>query len=155
MDYHFKRCLEKKSLVKIGVDEKLINKEITASENDLKDSNDVLKLNKYKLATITSYYSMFHAARALLYSKGYREKSHFCLRMALKNLFVNKNLLEPGFLDDYDMAKDLRENADYQSEFSEENAEKLVEKAKKFIDKINVFHRGGGTTGIGLQAGVY
>ena len=79
---------------------------------------------------------MFHAARALLYSKGYREKSHFCLRMALKNLFVNKNLLETSFLDDYDIAKDLRENADYQSEFSKENAEKLVEKAEKFLDKV-------------------
>jgi len=136
MDYHFKRCLEKKSLVKIGVDEKLIKKEIAASGDDLKDSKDVLKLNKYKLATITAYYSMFHAARALLYSKGYREKSHFCLRMALKNLFVNKNLLETSFLDDYDIAKDLRENADYQSEFSKENAEKLVEKAEKFLDKV-------------------
>jgi len=136
MDYHFKRCLEKKSLVKIGVDEKLIKKEIAASGDDLKDSKDVLKLNKYKLATITAYYSMFHAARALLYSKGYREKSHFCLRMALKNLFVNKNLLEASFLDDYDIAKDLRENADYQSEFSKENAEKLVEKAEKFLDKV-------------------
>ena len=136
MDYHFKRCLEKKSLVKIGVDEKLIKKEIAASGDDLKDSKDVLKLNKYKLATITAYYSMFHAARALLYSKGYREKSHFCLRMALKNLFVNKNLLETSFLDDYGIAKDLRENADYQSEFSKENAEKLVEKAEKFLDKV-------------------
>ncbi len=87
MDYHFKRCLEKKSLVKIGVDEKLIKKEIAASGDDLKDSKDVLKLNKYKLATITAYYSMFHAARALLYSKGYREKSHFCLRMAFKKSF--------------------------------------------------------------------
>ena len=138
MDYHFKRGLEKKSLVKIGVDEKLIKKEIAASGDDLKDSKDVLKLNKYKLATITAYYSMFHAARALLYSKGYREKSHFCLRMALKNLFVNKNLLETSFLDDYDIAKDLRENADYQSEFSKENAEKLVEKAEKFLNKVKI-----------------
>lgn len=135
MDYHFKKCLENKSLIKVDIDKDLIEKEITASKNDLKDSEDVLGLKKYKLATITSYYSMFHAARALLYSKGYREKSHFCLRMALKNLFVDNNLLEPSFLDAYDMAKELRENADYKSEFSEENAKKLVNKAKKFLSK--------------------
>ena len=138
MDYHFKRCLEKKNIFKVGIDKNLINKEITAAESDLKDSKDVLDLGKYKLATITAYYSMFHAARAMLYSKGYREKSHFCLRVAIKNLFVDNNLLEPSFLDDYDMAKDLRENADYKSDFSKENAEQLIAKAKKFLEKTKI-----------------
>lgn len=75
MDYHFKKCLEKKNLVKFNIDKKLIKKEIIAAESDLKDSEDVLNLGKYKLTTITAYYSMFHAARALVYSEGYREKS--------------------------------------------------------------------------------
>jgi len=135
MDYQFKRCLEKKKLVKFDAEKSLIKKEIVAAESDLKDSQDVLKIEKPKLATITAYYSMFHAARALLYSKGYREKSHFCLAAAIKNLFVDTNLLESSFIDDYDMAKDLRENADYKSDFSQEGAEQLITKAKKFLDK--------------------
>ena len=138
MDYHFKRCLEKKNLIKFGIDKNLIKKEIAAAESDLKDSEDVLKINKYKWTTITAYYSMFHAARALLYSKEYREKSHFFLRAAIKHLFVDKNLLEPSFLDDYDMAKDLRENADYRSDFSKESAEQLIAKAKKFLEKAKI-----------------
>ena len=40
-----------------------------------------------------SYYSMFHAAKALVLKKGYREKSHFCLIIALRELYVNKNKL--------------------------------------------------------------
>lgn len=136
MDYDFERCLEKKKLVKFDAEKSLIKKEIAAAESDLKDSQDVLKLGKPKLATITAYYSMFHAARALLYSKGYREKSHSCLRAAIKNLFVDRNLLESGFLDDYDTAKDLRENADYRSDFSKEGAEQLVANAKKFLTKV-------------------
>ena len=135
MDYNFERCLEKKKLAKVDIDKNLIEKEIIVAESDLKDSQDVLKLDKPKLAIITAYYSMFHAARALLYLKGYREKSHFCLAAAIKNLFVDTNLLESSFLDDYDMAKDLRENADYKSDFSKEGAEQLVSKAKKFLDK--------------------
>jgi uncharacterized protein (UPF0332 family) len=135
MDYHFKRCLEKKNLVKVDINEDLINKEMQVAESDLKDSKDVLKVGKVKWATISAYYSMFHAARALLYSKGYRKKSHFCLRAALKNLFVNTNLLEVSFLDDYDSAKDLRENADYKSDFSKEGAERLIEKAEGFLSK--------------------
>ena len=59
MDYNFKRCLEKKKLVKADIDKELIEKEIVAAESDLKDSCDVLKLGKSKLATITAYYSMF------------------------------------------------------------------------------------------------
>ncbi len=135
MDYYFKRCLEKRNLVKVDIDKNLIDKEIIAAESDLKDSEDVLTLEKYKIATISAYYSMFHAARALLYLKGYREKSHFCLRTAIKNLFIDSNLLESSFLDDYDTAKDLRENADYKSDFSKEGAEQLIAKAKKFLDK--------------------
>jgi uncharacterized protein (UPF0332 family) len=135
MDFYFKRCLEKNNLVKIKVDKELIRKELIAAESDLGDSKDVFKIGKYKLATITAYYSMFHAARALLYSAGYREKSHFCLRTAIKNLFVDKNLIEQGLLDDYDMAKDLRENADYKSDFSKEAAEELVKKAANFLAK--------------------
>ena len=135
MDYHFKRCIEKKKLIKVKIDKDLIQKELSAAEADLKDSQDVLEVGKAKLATISAYYSMFHAARALLYSKGYREKSHFCLRAALKNLFVDSNLLEESFLDSYDLAKDLRENADYKSEFSKEGADQLINKARQFLNK--------------------
>ena len=135
MDYNFKRCLEKKNLIKVDIDKNLIKKELQAAESDLKDSQDVLKSGKVKWATISAYYSMFHAARALLYSKGYREKSHFCLRAALKNLFVDSNQLESSFLDDYDTAKDLRENADYKSDFSQVGAQRLIEKAGKFLNK--------------------
>ena len=97
MDFYFKRCLEKKNLVKVEIDKALIEKELAASESDLKDSKDVFGIGKYKLATITAYYSMFHAARALLYLGGYREKSHFCLRTAIKNLFVDKNRVNAFF----------------------------------------------------------
>ena len=135
MDFYFKRCLEKKNLVKVEIDKALITKELAASGSDLNDSKDVFNIGKYKLATITAYYSMFHAARALLYLGGYREKSHFCLRTAIKNLFVDKNMLEASFLDDYDMAKDLRENADYKSDFSKEAAEELLKKAERFLTK--------------------
>jgi uncharacterized protein (UPF0332 family) len=135
MDFYFKRCLEKKNLVKVEIDKALIAKELAASESDLNDSKDVFNIGKYKLATITAYYSMFHAARALLYLAGYREKSHFCLRTAIKNFFVDKNMLEASFLDDYDMAKDLRENADYKSDFSKEAAEELLKKAERFLAK--------------------
>ena len=76
---------------------------------------------------------MFHTARALLYSKGYREKSHYCLITAMKALFVAERLLDVTLVEAFGMAKVLRENADYDNEYSKESARSLVDKAKKFL----------------------
>ncbi len=66
---------------------------------------------------------MFHTARALLYSKGYREKSHYCLIVAMKALFVTNRLLDVSLIETFQMAKSLRENADYDNEYSKKSAE--------------------------------
>jgi len=47
---------------------------------------------------------MFHAARALIYSKGYREKSHYYLVVALQALFVDKGLIEEELAKDFHTA---------------------------------------------------
>lgn len=56
---------------------------------------------------------MFHSARALVFSEGYRERSHYCLRVAIKELFVEENRLKPQYVDHLEEAKSLREQADY------------------------------------------
>lgn len=81
---------------------------------------------------------MFHAARTLIYSKGYREKSHYCLIVALKTLFVAQKLLDVRLIEAMQMAKMLRENADYENEFSKSSAEALVEKAQAFISSAEI-----------------
>jgi len=85
--------------------------------------------------TVQAYYSMFHTARTLIYSKGYREHSHYCLIVSLKTLFVAEKLLDIRLVEAMQMAKTLRENADYASEFSKSSAEVLVEKAQLFLKK--------------------
>ncbi|MFA5361634.1 MAG: HEPN domain-containing protein [Candidatus Omnitrophota bacterium] len=76
-----------------------MKKEIQEAENDLAEAFNRFEGGKYKYATITGYYSMFHSARALIYSKGYREKSHYYLLVALNSLFV-----DVGFLSGRDTA---------------------------------------------------
>ena len=63
---------------------------------------------------------MFHSGRALLYSKGYREKSHSALLEALTALFVRTGLLERDYIDDLRDAKSMRDSADYGMIFSED-----------------------------------
>lgn len=38
------------------------------------------------------YYSVFHSARALLYVRNYRERSHHCLIVAIRALYVSEKL---------------------------------------------------------------
>lgn len=76
---------------------------------------------------------MFHSARALLYSKGFREKSHYALLIALRELFSNK--LETEQIRNFEEAMSLREEADYGLIFSEEGATSIIHNAQKFLSK--------------------
>ena len=76
---------------------------------------------------------MFHAARGLIYSRGYREKSHYCLAVALRALFVDENLLEAQIVRDFLNAMNLREAADYEAKFSESGAKAVIASAERFI----------------------
>lgn len=134
----FKKCLERDKIVKLEKSETLVAKELELAESDLSFSKDSLLSDNYKWSTIQSYYSMFHTARALLYVQGYREKSHFCLIEAIRNLYVEKGILSFEFLEALQLGKSLRENADYYGDFSKEDAEKLMNVAVKFLEEAKV-----------------
>jgi uncharacterized protein (UPF0332 family) len=79
---------------------------------------------------------MFHSARALLYSQGYREKSHRALLTAIREVFLRSGELGNDLIEDLSNAMDLREEADYGMTFSETGAEEVVEKARNFMQRV-------------------
>ena len=87
----------------------------------------------FKWAIIQGYYSIFHAARALVYSKGFREKSHYALLVAIQELFHDE--LESFLIQGFGDAMNLRQTADYGLTFSEEGAFNVIETAEKFLLK--------------------
>lgn len=129
----FEECLKKRKIKKFPRIVEKIEVELKAAKDDLVSGNKMFKQGEFKFATIAGYYSLFHSARALLYSKGFRERSHYCLKVAIETLFVEEKLLEPQFLDYFDEALGLREAADYQSIFSGEGAVRALKGAKKFL----------------------
>jgi uncharacterized protein (UPF0332 family) len=114
----------------------MILKELDAARKDLKDAKDSLAQKKYKWATIQGYYSMFHNARALLYRKGFREKSHYALLRALTDLFENE--LENSLILSFEQGMDLRQEADYGLKFSATGATETIEGAEKFLKSTRV-----------------
>jgi uncharacterized protein (UPF0332 family) len=51
---------------------------------------------------------MFHSARALLYNENYREKSHHCLIIALKAIYVETGRLSIHFVEGLQKGKNLK-----------------------------------------------
>jgi len=137
VNQEFKQCLENKKIIPFERGKELIKKELTISESDLLDAKAGFQEKRYKWSTIQAYYAMFHAARALVYSKGYREKSHYCLSVALRALFVEEGKLDAQSGRDFLNAMNLREAADYEAEFSEAGATAVIAAAEKFISKTS------------------
>lgn len=129
----FEKCLERGKIKIFSKARQLVGKELDLAKEDLKFSKDNFKRKNYRWSTIQAYYSMFHSARALIYQKGYREKSHFCLAEALKSLYISENLLSNDFLEALNLGKFLRENADYYGDFDKDGTENMIESAKEFL----------------------
>ena len=131
----FERCLDKRWLVKMHEARHLVIKELRVALDDLNEAENSYQRDGYKWSTIQSYYAMFHAARALLYSREYREKSHHCLSVAVRYLFVSQGVLDEKLIDDMDDARALREDADYRAEFSSTGAWHNLNAAKRLVDR--------------------
>lgn len=135
MNREFDQCLESKKIVPFEQGKELVKKELSVAESDLSEAKSGYMEHRFKWSTIQAYYSMFHAARALVYSKGYREKSHYCLAIALRTLYVEEGKLDAQVVRDFLNAMNLREAADYQADFSEPGARAVIASAEKFLKK--------------------
>lgn len=133
MKQAFRRAIEKRRIIRFPEGRQLVDRELNAAREDLGEARDRLAKGRFKYATITAYYSMFHAARALLYREGYREKSHHYLLVAIEALYVSEGRLTPSLARDLRNAMILREEADYHSDFSESGARAVLNSAERLL----------------------
>jgi len=112
----------------------LADKELKVAASDLEQAKITFKNDNYKWATIQCYYSMFHSARALLYIKNYRERSHHCLIVAIRSLYVEEKLLPLYLIEGLEKAKTLRESADYYDQWSKTGVETILKFAEEFLN---------------------
>ena len=62
------------------------------------------------------------------------EKSHFCLVIALKELFVNEDELNAEMLENFELCMNLRHEADYGLTYHQESAETAIKYAEEFLN---------------------
>jgi len=135
-DTKFEDCKKRGRIRNFSRGKALVPKELKLALFDYNSARESFKKQNYKWATIQTYYSMFHSARALLYDNNLREKSHFCLIEAMRALYVNNGVLSNNLIESLQKAKNLREDADYYGEFNVENARELLKKAKEFLKTV-------------------
>ncbi len=133
MNIEFQKAIEKKRILPFPQGKRQVKKEIEEAESDLAEASNRFENKKYKYATINGYYSMFHSVRALIYSKGYREKSHYYLLVALDCFFVKDGLISESMASEFHDAMVLREDADYHGNFTIEGAISILKSAKEFL----------------------
>lgn len=110
----------------------IIEKELEAAESDLKSAEASVSVGNFKWATVQAYYSMFHTAKALVLHRGYREKSHQCLSIALRALLPDA--VDARHFDNFRDCMALRQDADYGLVYSESSAKGAVRWAKDFLE---------------------
>jgi uncharacterized protein (UPF0332 family) len=131
----FNDCLRSGAIRSYSATKEEVVKELGQSDTDLVRAKETMQAGDYKWSTIQAYYSMFHAARAVLFSNGYREKSHKCILFFLESL-VDDGRLEPHFAREFKSAMFLREEADYEATYAEQSALDTVENASAFIGRM-------------------
>ena len=130
----FERCLKLRRLVPFSASQEMVQKEVQAARHDLDASSMSLEHGNDKWASIQAYYSMFHCAKALVHAKGYREKGHACLLVALRELYIKTGEMDKVRADDLEMAMDLRLEADYGLVYSDEGARLAIEMAAEMLE---------------------
>ena len=125
--------LERKEIRRSKATRQVVIKELDGAVGDLEAASLSVKTGDYKWATIQAYYSMFHAARALLYRMGYREQSDPGLLEALRQLYERE--IVDRMLEDFSKAMTLTEQAHDGDISSEDSAQTILENAGDFLEQ--------------------
>ncbi|MGA9141962.1 MAG: HEPN domain-containing protein [Methanocella sp.] len=130
----FKDCKDFGKVAPFPINEDTIRNELKQVDYDLATAKKLFTDGNYKWATTAAYYSMFLSARTALLSRGYRDKkhnSHLCLSHFLGRL-VDLGYLKKAYSNDFQLAMDMRERANYSGAYSREDAEKAISYAEDF-----------------------
>lgn len=115
-----------------------VAKHIELAEEELSSAQLLLQNGRLRDAISRAYYSMFHAARALLLIKGVNPKKHSGVVRMFGLHFVDEGFIEKAYAKYLTSAFSLRSRADYDVYYtpSTEEAESVVENAERFLERI-------------------
>lgn len=94
----------------------------------------------FRSCLLSSYLAMFHAARAVLFSDGLRERAHFAVARYLEEAYGNSGRLERSWTELLDYYRELRHEGQYGTggAANETQAVRSLESAEKFVARMKL-----------------
>jgi uncharacterized protein (UPF0332 family) len=130
-------CFQKGLLKRTTPDMENALRSLELSKSNIEDAAENISIHRYRVVAISSYSSMFHAARAILFRDGIKERSHECIPVYLKEKYPQLETLA-NILDSY---RRFRHDAIYGLDFAidDKEAKAALDSAKEFLEKIKIF----------------
>ncbi len=128
----FEECLDKGLIKEDPSAGERVESSLAIADRFLRSSNRNLEIDEFEMSEMAAYNCAFHAARALLFSKGYTERRHFCLSVALKGLYKGKII---DLLKTFDKIRLSRHNIQYGGALvSKDEAAFVIDFCAGFLD---------------------
>lgn len=132
----FKDCIEQGLVKKKHGAERRAKNSLSLAERFLGSATKNLDIHEHEVCVMTAYNSLFHSCRALLFSKGYVERSHFCLLRAIESLYAHERGII-DFVHAIDKIRTSRHEIQYTGEPADrEEAEFVIDTAKEFLEHV-------------------
>ncbi|MFH1669752.1 MAG: HEPN domain-containing protein [Candidatus Woesearchaeota archaeon] len=130
------QLIEKGLLRKSTPDLEKARQSLKVAKAKLEEARRSLDAKIYEGTIVFAYMSMFHAARAILFSDGYTEKSHFAVIAYLEE--KHTSTLRSDMISRFNTLRSQRHECLYglEAEFSEEDAIQSIADAKEFLRKV-------------------
>ena len=111
---------------------------LSRAERALRSAKLLLEHGELEGAASRAYYAMFHATRAILFSKGLKAKTHKGTVSLFGEHIVKKGILGEEYADALRKAFDLRQKSEYEiyAELDGKLVKETVNDAEKLITKV-------------------
>jgi len=131
-------CLEEGLLKKVPPNKDKAIKSLEKSKHLLELAESELNSGFYESAIVSAYMSVFHAARAILFRDGFKERSHYALYVYISEKYEGK--IEKWLINELNALRLQRHELMYDIEKSvevlEEDANTALNIAKEFLRSI-------------------
>lgn len=124
----------------------LVKVRLEKADEDIDTAGELLTLKRYRAAVNRAYYALFSITTALLLTQKIDRAKHAGVEAALNQHFIKTGIIEVEYGKIFDYARKKREECDYTAKvvIDRETAVKVVEDAKRFIERIKKHLRSSG-----------
>jgi len=132
----YEDCFRKGLLRKGDVSKEETDSQIKIAQDYIMKAEKICVKEVFDMSFLAAYISIFHSARALLYAKGHKERSHYCLFEFVKIEFKNDAEVR-RFAEIGQNYRETRRLVQYEGSLcSEDAAKESINDAKLFLKAV-------------------